>query len=129
MMYRHVIPLAPQLQIQKTLSGSMVIISADPFKYGPDWCLIRPCRRKLDRLGRAIPSLGNPPEFTHWNWSQNILRHIQATLAIAAEAPLKSILFEFGHVDEVEALRKFQRKSCNKQIHTFFSIRPLTTNM
>ena len=58
-------------------------------------------------------------------WPQNVLRHSQASYAIAAGTPLETLLFEFGHSGGPALLRQhYVGKASKKDALQYFAILP-----
>ncbi|WP_193211191.1 tyrosine-type recombinase/integrase [Luteolibacter marinus] len=120
-----------------TLSAWLAIY---PYSPCPNWREVdKACRRlagwNLDsrllekQAAQAAAENGSEPEQlpvpTLGRWPQNALRHSHASYAVAAGAPLESLLFEFGHTQNPSVLREhYIGRASKKDAIEFFKIRP-----
>lgn len=62
---------------------------------------------------------------TRPTWPQNVIRHSHASYAVASGTPIDSLLFEFGHVGNVDVLRQhYVGKVSKKDALAYLALRP-----
>ena len=131
----HVSPAGIDLPASTTKKGRRRFITPSPtlrawlerFTFTPqaDWRETFDSVRRLAGWDVEARRLKKKPDPTRGRWPQNCLRHSHASYAVAAGAPLESLLFEFGHTGSASVLRAhYVGRASKKTALEFFALRP-----
>jgi site-specific recombinase XerD len=109
-------------------------LARHPFAPCPNWRRVDMACRRL--AGWAVESellnekvaageLKKLPKASRGAWPQNVLRHTQASYAVANGAALETLLFEFGHTGSANVLRHhYVGRASKRAALEFFACRP-----
>lgn len=80
----------------------------------PDW-LAKPDAVKVKKGKKAVRPA----------WPQNAIRHSHATYSVAAGVEIETLLFEFGHTESTDVLRRhYKGVASKKDALAYFALRP-----